>query len=144
MRKTKPNLGGLGYMGKGHRAGRGPAGGQNAQNEPNLGAGGPGLGIADCGLEEAAHRQLRKTNPIGSAAQRCQVPCGAGFTEHLTGDGTEKTNPICGSKRAKRTQFWARAEGVGRAWRGAALHAGATYEEPKRAKRTQFHPAGGG
>jgi hypothetical protein len=35
-----------------------------------------------------------RTNPIGSAAQRSQVPCGAGVTEDLTGDGTEKTNPI--------------------------------------------------
>jgi hypothetical protein len=41
-----------------------------------------------------AHGQLRRTNPIGSAAQRRQVPCGAGVTENLTGDGAEKTNPI--------------------------------------------------
>jgi hypothetical protein len=82
MRKTKPNLGGLGYMGNSHR---------------RVGPGSPG-------------------------GETCE------------------TNPI-----------WPRRQDAGRAWRRAALRAGATpdqvggrlYEGPKRAKRSQFGPGSG-
>jgi hypothetical protein len=96
MRKTKPNLGRLGHVGKGRRVGRGAAGSETC-----------------------------KTNPISPARR-------AGCAEQ--------------------TQSRPPAEGVGRACRAAALRAEATpdqvggklYEEPKRAKRTQFGPAGTG
>jgi hypothetical protein len=50
MYKTNPNLGGLGYAGKGScRVDRGSAGEWNVQNEPNL----PDceLAMGDCGLK---------------------------------------------------------------------------------------------
>jgi hypothetical protein len=43
-------------------------------------------------------------------------------------------------KCAKQTQFRPPEQNVGRAWRGAALHAGATHEEAKRAEQSQFVP----
>ena len=45
-----------------------------------------------------------KTKPICAAAQRSQVPCGAGVMEDRTGDGTEKTKPIWAGTGERRTE----------------------------------------
>jgi hypothetical protein len=66
--------------------------------------------------------------------------CGLRIERRRIGQRPCETNPICGRGPGIAD---CGLKDVGRAWRGAALHAGATHEEGKCAKRTQFGPRGG-
>jgi hypothetical protein len=99
---------------------RGPAGGRLCKTNP--------ISAAPGGCRRSNAQNEAKPGETGVCGQR--PPCGP-----LPGRGV---------KRAKRTQFLDCGLGlgierdVGRACRAAALRAEATYEEAKRAKRTQF------
>jgi hypothetical protein len=133
-----------------------PAGGGFPRRKEGLGSrrrfSDCGLRIGDCGLEEAGRDGVRaKRSQFGrlNRAKRTQFfdfglrIAGCGFRDAGYGRAPE-------AKCAKQTQFRPVTEDVGRAWRRAALHAGAIpdqvggrpYEEAKCAKRTQFSDCG--
>ncbi len=123
MCETKPNLGGLGHVGKGGRRVRdGFAGKWNVQNEANCPTRGTEavsqLRIADCGLGKdrpgvlplrPVRCEMRKTNPI------CRVPRSGGPHESCETKPIRPRCPEMGARRlarglyridcAKRTQF---------------------------------------
>jgi hypothetical protein len=97
------------------------------------------LRIWPLGVGACAGGIMRQTNPIsrqriGDRGLRIERGVGRGRPTYEE------------AKCAKRTQFQSAEQNVRRAWRGAALHAGATpdqvggrlYEEAKCAKRTQL------
>jgi hypothetical protein len=93
MRKTKPNLGRLGCLGKGRRVGRGAAGERNVQNEPNFG---PACSVPVRALGSASI--LRAAGPRAGWACCEETPHG------VTTNGA----------RVQNEPNWARAPGNGR------------------------------
>jgi hypothetical protein len=68
--KTKPNLEGLGYMGKGHRrVGVARSGSETCKTNPIWGPGAPRLRIEDCGLKGAGRGRV----PEAKCAKRSQL-----------------------------------------------------------------------
>jgi hypothetical protein len=79
--KTKPNLRGLGYVGKGHRrVGVARSGSETCKTNPIWGPGAPRLRIEDCGLKGAGRGRV----PEAKCAKRTQLgPGGSGVGPYV-------------------------------------------------------------